>query len=175
MRLVTLLLDPRGVIGRRAYWAGLGLLTATLVVALLMIAVLARWAPVGGVAMAVGPVIGTSFLVAEIVEAVTDRRASLHQVPVVLLLCCRLYPLACLCLKRLRDAGRGPISLVVVSAVSLAFHVIMGRWSYDLWESEMGTLIPLALGMAVNALLWTIFLVWTGAVRTRPPQVKPAS
>lgn len=164
---LTLLLDPRGAIGRRAFWAGLGLLTAALGAVLLILLGLAAWWPVGDLAMAVTPVIGTSLLVAKIIEAVIDRGPPLEQIPIVLLLCARLYPLACLCLKRLRDAGRGPTSLIVVSALSLAFHVWMGQWTYDLWASEIGQIIPLFLDILVDTSLWVIFLIWIGARPSR--------
>ena len=83
----------------------------------------------------------------------------------------------------MRDAGRGPVWLIVVSAVSLAFHVQMGRWTYDLWASEIGQLVPGVVDTVFNALLWTGFLAWIGASPSRPGknagpnrlQVKPAS
>jgi uncharacterized membrane protein YhaH (DUF805 family) len=183
VRRLRLLFDPRGAIGRGSFWAGLGLLSAVLIVALAASLGLNVWLPVGEAAAALTPVIGTSFLASSIVEAVTDKHARLQQIPLVLLACARLYPLVCLCLKRLRDAGRGPVWLIVVSAVSLAFHVQMGRWTYDLWASEIGQLVPGVVDTVFNTLLWTGFLVWIGARPSRPrqnagpnrSQVKPAS
>lgn len=183
MRGLRLLFDPTGRIGRGSFWAGLGLLSAVLTFALAATLGLAVWFPVGEAAAVLTPVIGASFLASSIVEAVTDKHAPLQQIPLVLLACARLYPLACLCLKRLRDAGRGPAWLIVVSAVSLAFHVQMGRWTYDLWASEIGQLVPGVVDSVFNTLLWAGFLAWIGARPSRPGknagsnrlQVKPAS
>jgi uncharacterized membrane protein YhaH (DUF805 family) len=180
---LTLLLDPRGAIGRGAFWAGLGLLSAVLLAALVSILVLNLWLPAGEAAAALTPVVGTSYLASSIVEAVKDRHTSLMLIPLALLACARFYPLTCLCVKRLRDAGRGPAWLIVVSALSLAFHVQMGRWTYDLWASEIGQLVPGLVDTVFNTLLWTGFLIWIGASRSRPRQnagsnrlqVKPAS
>jgi hypothetical protein len=48
------------------------------------------WFPVGETAVAMTPVIGTSFLASSIVEDVTDKHAPLQQNPLVLLACARL-------------------------------------------------------------------------------------
>lgn len=169
---VKLLLDPRGAIGRKAFAGGLTVLTGTvvLVLALLGLGSFALSLPIDELASAATPVLGTSLLVAEIVEAVIDKDPSPLLIPAVLLMGARLYALACLCLKRLRDTGRGPMPLIVVGAVGLAFHVQMGRWAYSLWASEMGTLFPPLVGGVFNLLLWTVFLTWLAASRPRPPR-----
>ena len=168
MRWLKLFFDPTGRIGRGPFWAGLGLLSAVLIFALMTILVPAVWFPIlDEAALVVTPVIGTSFLASSIVEAVIDKHAPLQLIPLVLLACARLYPLACLCLKRLRDTGRGPVSLIVVCAISLAFHVQMGRWTYDLWASEIGQLIPGVVDTVFNTLLWAGFLASIGARPSR--------
>jgi len=172
MNFAKLLLDPRGAIGRQAFFDGLLALAAIIALGLVTLGVLALAASwqIGDLAAAATPLLGTSLLVATIVDAVIDHRLSLGLVPAVMLACVRLYALACLCLKRLRDAGRGPLSLIVVGAVSLAFHVEMGRWARMLWSSEMGTLFPPLIDVVFNLLLWTVFLTWLLASRPRPPR-----
>lgn len=172
MDFSKLLLDPRGAVGRKTFADGLTALAAIAVLALAIFGALTLWWPVGDLAAAATPLLGTSLLVAAIIEAVLDKDASPLLIPAVLLACARLYALACLCLKRLRDAGRGPLSLIVVSAVSLAFHVQMGRWAYTLWASEMGTLFPPLIDVVFNLLLWTAFFIWL--VASRPRQPRPA-
>ncbi len=170
MNFAKLLLDPRGAIGRDGFGVALIALTGTIVLVLVVLglgALALSW-PVGDLAAAVTPVVGTSSLVATIVEAVLDDSASPLLIPAVLLMGVRFYALACMGLKRLRDAGRGPTWLIVVGAVSLAFHVQMGRWAYKIWASEIGTIIPPFLDISFNLLLWVVFLGWLAALPSRP-------
>jgi hypothetical protein len=57
--------------------------------------------------------------------------------------------------------------------LSFTFHAQMGRWTYDLWASEIGQLVPGIVDTVFNTLLWTGFLAWIGACLSG--QVKPAS
>jgi uncharacterized membrane protein YhaH (DUF805 family) len=177
MNFAKLLLDPRGAIGRKAFGDGLLALAGIIAVVLVTLGVLAltlSW-PVGDMAAAATPLLGTSLLVATIVEAVIDKDPSPMLVPAILLMGARLYVLACLCLKRLRDAGHGPVGLIFVGGASLAFHEQMGRWAYAVWASEMGTLFPPLIDVIFNLLLWTVFLVWLGLKPRRNPSMPALS
>ena len=164
MRLLSLLFDPRGAIDRRAFWSGLIQLT---LVSLAVFAGLARLDTI--VATAALPAIGEAFATGGLVSCISDARApDVSLIAALLVIAARLYVLACLVLKRTRDAGKGAGPLVAVGLASLLVHGLMGRWSDALWASEMGTIIPLFLGVAIDAALWTIFLIWIGARPSRP-------
>jgi len=161
MNFAKLLLDPRGVIGRQAFADGLLALAAIIALALVTLGVLAQalsWS-IGDLAMALTPLLGTSLLVTKIVAANIENRAAPELIAPVLLMGARLYVLACLCLKRLRDAGRGPSGLIIAGAMSLGFHVLMGQWAQTLLTSEMGELFPPLIDVTFNLLLWGVFLL----------------
>jgi uncharacterized membrane protein YhaH (DUF805 family) len=164
MRLLSLLFDPRGAIDRRAFWSGLIQLT---LVSLAVFVGLARLD--AGVASAALPAVGEAFAIGGLASCIHGARApDVSLIAALLVIAARLYVTACLVLKRSRDAGGGAGPLVAVGLASLLVHGLMGRWSDTLWASEMGTIIPVFLGIAVDAVLWAILLVRTGAVPTRP-------
>ena len=181
MRLLSLLFDPRGAIDRRAFWSGLIQLT---LVSVAVFAGLARLET--GAASAALPAVGEAFAVGGLASCIYGARApDISLIAALFVIAARLYVTACLVMKRSRDAGRGAGPMVAVGLASLLVHGLMDRWSDTLWASEMGTVIPLFLGIAVDASLWAIFLVWIGSRPSRPReaandlsrmlQVKPSS
>lgn len=164
MRLLSLLFDPRGVIDRRTFWSGLIQLT---IVSLAVFMGLARLDT--EVAVAALPVIGEMSVVSDLVSDVHDAKTpDVALVAMLLVVAARLYITACLMLKRSRDAGRDADIVVAVGLASLIAHGMMGRWAYDLWGSDMGTIVPLFLDTVFNTVLWTIFLMAVGARPSHP-------
>jgi uncharacterized membrane protein YhaH (DUF805 family) len=163
MRLLSLLFDPRGAIDRRAFWSGL--LQLTLVSVMISFG-LAHLGADG--ALTVLPVIGEAFAVADLAGHVhASGGPDIPMMMVILTVAARLYATACLCLKRLRDAGHGPVPLVVVGLSGLAVHGLAALWTYDLWDREMAVILPLFADVALTALPWTILLAWLGTARRR--------
>jgi uncharacterized membrane protein YhaH (DUF805 family) len=167
MRLLTLLFDPRGVIDRRAFWSGLIQLTVV------SVAVFAGLTWLGiEVAVAALPVLGEMSAVSDIVSCVHDARApDVALIATLLVTAARLHVTVCLMLKRARDAGKSADIVIALGLAGLVAHGMMGRWAYDLWGSEIGTIIPLFLDTVFNTLLWTIFLIAVGA---RPSRLRTA-
>lgn len=165
MRLLSLLFDPRGAIDRRAFWSGLIQLT---LVSLAVFVGLARLeTEVASAALPV--VVGEAFAVGGVASCIYGARApDVSLIAGFLVIAARLYVTACLVLKRSRDAGKGAGPMVAVGLAGLLVHGLMERWSDALWASEMGTVIPLFLGIAVDASLWAIFLIWIGSRPSRP-------
>ena len=163
MRLLSLLFDPRGAIDRRAFWSGLIQLTLVSVAVFLGLARLDA-----GVASAALPAIGEAFAISGLASCMHGVRApDVSLIAGLLVIAARLYVTACLVLKRSRDAGKGAGPMVAVGLAGLLVHGLMERWSDALWASEMGTVIPLFLGVAIDASLWAIFLIWIGSAPTR--------
>lgn len=164
MRLLSLLFDPRGAIDRRAFWSGLIQLTVvSLAVYFGLIHLTLAWA------FAALPAIGEAFMVSGLVGhlygATVPDAVFVAALGVV---AARLYPAACLMLKRSRDAGRGPRPLIVFSLISLAVHALMGLWAYDLFDDGMAVIVPLIADVAATALIWIIFVAWIGTSPSRP-------
>jgi uncharacterized membrane protein YhaH (DUF805 family) len=180
MNPVSLLFDPRGAIGRGAFWGGLCELA---LVQLAAGAFLTRSPSTAEAAMTLFPVVGPTYLLNSIVGALGDEGPPLKSIGLVLLQLACLYPLACLGLKRLRDAGSGSAPMIVMGLLSLAIDASMAAWMYDVWDGGEMVIVPGFASLILTALSWTIFLGWIGArpsrQRTTPgsnrPQVKPAS
>ena len=151
--------DPSGRIGRRAY-------------GLAMLGVYAVWW-------------GTPF--ALVLPAVIARNSQLGPpdslLPLLFLLQFVVLPYVgvCLHLKRLRDAGRGPWSLVVMVALTLtAFPaaIAFGLWSLRGQSSVENLNYPIVIGILliltaiVIVLAWPAYAFWVGlgASRIRPAQ-----
>lgn len=163
MRLLSLLFDPRGAIDRRAFWSGLLQLT---VVSVAVFVGLARLETEG--ASAALPVVGEAFAVGGLLRCVSGAQApDVSLIAALIVIAARLYVTACLVLKRSRDAGGGPAPLIVIGMASFLIHGLMDRWADKLWASEMGTVIPLFLGIAIDTVLWATFLIWVGARPSR--------
>ena len=164
MRLLSLLFDPRGAIDRRAFWSGL------IQLALVSLAVFVGLARLETeVASAALPVVGEAFAVGGVASCISGARApDVSLTAGLLVIAARLYVTACLVLKRSRDAGKGAGPMVAVGLAGLLVQGLMERWSDALWASEMGTVIPLFLGIAIDASLWAIFLIWIGSRPSRP-------
>jgi len=163
MSLLSLLFDPRGAVDRRAFWSGLIQLTVvSLAVYVGLIYLTQAWA------FAALPAIGEAFLVGGVVGHLYDATVpDVAFVAALGVLATRLYPAACLLLKRSRDAGQGVRPLMVFSLTSLAVHLLMGLWAYDLFGDGMAVIVPLIADGVITALMGIVFVVWLGGIPSR--------
>ncbi|MBO9709148.1 MAG: hypothetical protein J7521_13160 [Caulobacter sp.] len=167
MHAVSLLLDPRGAIGRRDFW--LGLLQLGLV-EIAVFAALLRLAP--ETSMGAPPVIGEVFLVGAITARAYDP-AYVALVPLLAaagLVAARAWVTACLCLKRRRSTGKDVRPLLAFGLLTLAAHGLAGWWGLSLYDHDMAVILPLLLDFALSAFLGLWLVIWLGV-----PKVKPAS
>jgi len=159
MSVLPLLFDPRGAIDRRTFWSGLFQL---LIVALVVWLGLTQLDPTVGLAALPG--LGETFIAASL--AINVPAISLAAA--IFVVAARLYVTVCLMLKRLRDAGKDSAPLVVVGLASFLVHVLMGIWSYELFQQDAPLLLPLVADIVANTLIWVIFLIWVESQPTRP-------
>lgn len=170
MHPVSLLLDPRGRIDRRAFILGLLLLVGLS----LATAALVSGSPI--LELALVPILG-ELAVTALFHGPVQGLGVPTMAAFGLILAGRAYLLACLCIKRLRDQGRPSDSLIVLAVVTLIAHVAAGAWRPD----ELDKFLPfvgLMLDFLGLAILWSGFLVWLAHAPTYAAprsEVKPAS
>ncbi|EJL30549.1 hypothetical protein PMI01_03101 [Caulobacter sp. AP07] len=194
MKLVSLLLDPRGVINRRAYWMGLGLEAippiAVFCLSLTGLPAAMFDAVEGDVMEQVSTLILTGVLAtAPVISGalgpllVSDSGATPPDVAsiavYILVVGSRLYVMAVLCLKRSRDAGLGAGPVIALGLATLTADVAAWAWLRSMpVTAEMGLAVPGVINVLVVTPLWVLVLAWLGLVRSasvRARQVKPAS
>jgi uncharacterized membrane protein YhaH (DUF805 family) len=160
MKLVSLLFDPRGAIGRRAF-------------ALAMLGLYGVWW--GGPFVLVMPAV-----------IARDSRLgppdSLVQLLALLQMTVLPYISLCLHLKRLQDAGRDVWSLVVMLVATLAaipVAIAAALWRLQGQSSAENLNYPLymigfvLLAAAIVLLAWPLYGVWVGAARSKARPVPP--
>ncbi|MBI1685830.1 hypothetical protein [Caulobacter hibisci] len=166
MRVLALLLSPRGAIGPRAF--GLGLLSLAMleVVLFVVLASLDLSPP------ALLPAIGPWFIAFD--GPMLGAQGWLLNLAVIAL---QAWISGVLCLKRLRDAGRGPAPLVNVWLANLALGGCALLKIVEVERSNTDSLGMLVfaitlLGAGAAGLIWIVFLMWLGPARRPAP---PAS
>lgn len=152
MPVLALLLSPRGAIGRPAFWLGL------LLLAVIDLAMGLAAAPHGSRLFFAVPVLGPWFGDMDAAEAVPALNAAWGAGAAIMLV--QAWISGVLCLKRLRDLGRGPGLLVLVWLLNLALHAGGRAWTARLDGPEI--LLPLLVALPASGLMWLAFLGWLG-------------
>ena len=164
MRLVPLLFDPRGAVDRAGFWSGLLQLTVVSVMVYLGLTGVEAT-----VSMAALPLIGETFVGGLVAGGVYGAESvDVLLVVSLALLAARLYATACLMLKRARDAGKGPDTVVVFGVASLLVHVLAGLWGYSLQGEGMAVIVPMVFDLAITGTLAVAFVAWLGALPSSP-------
>jgi len=179
MTWLKLFVDPRGKIGRRAYWGGLGFMAIPQIVvwlwatgqskdtmALISLAVVGAGIDPAALFSALTPV-WAGALLSTVFDHQTMPSNTLSIVVFILIVAARLYPMAVLGVKRSRDAGRGAKPVIALGLVTLITDAATWAWSaqvttlaYDavLWSA------PVFTNLAVVGLSWIGTMIWLGVI-----------
>lgn len=160
MPLLALLLSPRGAVGRRDFWLGLFLLAA--IDAAMGLAAM----PYGARAFFAAPVLGPWFGDMD-ADAALPGLVEVWGTGAVMMLF-QAWISGVLCLKRLRDMGRGPWVLIAVWLANLALQGGGRAWMAGL--DGMAVITPFLIALPTMALIWLGFLAWLGFTPGRVAQ-----